>query len=250
MLWYSRVLGQDPLCPTPLPTWHPCSGCSGSESTSTVKESRCHVTKQHDCAKGWQRNSPGLHQTAVLVCKSSDTALFPRSKHRALEAGPGSQASKHPATGWMGPLPCKNTWQPLASYSRVTRKKGDSTWLWWLLQLLWSYKIFQHFHEMVRKEEYEYSQVIQQWRPKLFAVLPQKSTTKAFCPCPLCLLTQPAVQIWKEFAASFLFQTLSPHVGYWASSGSGFTDTWLLRISKDPLSSWRIHTPGTIPCLI
>lgn len=73
---------------------------------------------------------------------------------------------------------------------------------------------------------------------------------KPFCPCPLCLLTQPAVQIWKEFAAGFLFQTLSPHVGYWASSGSGFTDTWLLRISKDPLSSWRIHTPGTIPCLI
>lgn len=93
MLWYSRLLGQDPLCPTPLPTWHPCSGCSGSESTSTAKESRCHVTKQHDCAKGWQRNSPGLHQTAVLVCKSSDTALFPRSKHRALEVRPGSQAS-------------------------------------------------------------------------------------------------------------------------------------------------------------
>lgn len=162
MLWYSRLLGQDPLCPTPLPTWHPCSGCSGSESTSTAKESRCHVPSSMTVPRAGRGTAQACTKP-LCWCARAPTQLYSQGANTELwRCGQAPKQalicpwlSKHPATGWMGPLPCKNTWQPLASYSRVTRKKGDSTWLWWLLQLLWSYKIFQHFHEMVRKEEYE-----------------------------------------------------------------------------------------------
>lgn len=152
ILWYSRVLGQDHRCQTQLHTWHLCRGCSGSENTWTG----CEGIIAGMCAMVWAAawlclgladKQPGLHCNAVLVCQSSSTALFPRNKHRALEVWPGSQAgldlswAEHAPAYRMDvaitlPKQCKNTWQPLASYSSVTRKKGDSTWLWWLLQLL------------------------------------------------------------------------------------------------------------------
>lgn len=103
---------------------------------------------------------------AQLYSQGVNTELWRCSQApRQAQTCPG--LSMHLPTGWMWPLHCQNCaktpgnpWLLILVLSESKEIVPDFDGF--AAFVLWSYKIFWHFHKMVRKEEYEYHQVIQQ----------------------------------------------------------------------------------------
>lgn len=168
--------------------WDVCHGLGSSVTVLRAGRQTAQACTEMLC---WCARAP-----VWLYSQGVNTELW-RCSQAPRQAQTCPRLNMHLPTGWMWPLHCwncRNTWQPLPTYSSVTREKGDSTWLWWHLQLL--------FCEVIK-----FSNIFMKWSGKRnmniyirIWILLSHTTVEAQTPCSFateahnqCLLPLPTL---------------------------------------------------------